>query len=440
MSGDVGAATVRPDEALLVADDLSGAAEAAAALMAGGGAGVELRLLATGSPVPLEPVGPAAVPVIDTDSRYADPGEAARRVAAALAVRPAASVIVKKVDSLLRGPIAAELARIHASAGLLVFCAALPALGRATLGGVVHLRGVPLHETDAWAAERAAPPRDVRAALDGLEVQHVPLSAVRAGGLARVLGRVAETTAVAVCDAETEGDVQRIVDAALRQRDRAPVGLAGTSALARAVGRWLPPRAPDTGGAVESRAERGADRRVLVVAGTLASVIRDQLAALRPIGVEPVIARAITSGGLRGRIAEAWGDGVAAVRADGGDEWDRRALAALAAELCGVIAPEDDLVLTGGETARRVLEALGETQLRVCGEIEPGAVLSITVGGRRVVTRPGSYGGPESIANIVAALQGTSRTEPGGTPGRTSESESKGETCRSRDGASPSSR
>ena len=64
-----------------------------------------------------------------------------------------------------------------------------------------------------------------------------------------------------------------------------------------------------------------------------------------------------------------------------------------------------DLVLTGGETARTTLDALGIRELEPLGEIHHGAVHSRTPDGRRVVTRPGSYGAEDSLLRIVAALR-----------------------------------
>ncbi|WP_323186930.1 nucleotide-binding domain containing protein [Streptomyces sp. NBC_00365] len=77
------------------------------------------------------------------------------------------------------------------------------------------------------------------------------------------------------------------------------------------------------------------------------------------------------------------------------------ALGALAAAHLG----RPDLVLTGGETARTTLDALGITELEPLGEIHHGAVHSRTPDGRRVVTRPGSYGAEDSLLRIAVALR-----------------------------------
>ncbi|NGN62679.1 4-hydroxythreonine-4-phosphate dehydrogenase, partial [Streptomyces sp. A7024] len=78
-----------------------------------------------------------------------------------------------------------------------------------------------------------------------------------------------------------------------------------------------------------------------------------------------------------------------------------RALATLAAAAPG----RPDLVLTGGETARRVLDALGITELHPAGEIHHGAVRSHSREGRTVVTRPGSYGDDHSLLTIARSLR-----------------------------------
>ncbi|MCM3811782.1 hypothetical protein ND808_39170 [Streptomyces sp. DR7-3] len=64
-----------------------------------------------------------------------------------------------------------------------------------------------------------------------------------------------------------------------------------------------------------------------------------------------------------------------------------------------------DLVLTGGETARHVLDALAVAELDPVGQVHHGAVHLSTPDGRSVVTRPGSFGDPDSLRQIVQALR-----------------------------------
>src|SRR5919202_671771 len=79
-------------------------------------------------------------------------------------------------------------------------------------------------------------------------------------------------------------------------------------------------------------------------------------------------------------------------------------LADLATQALAGVGGRVDLVLTGGETARRVLDALGVTRLTPLGQVYHGAVLSRLPGGASVVTRPGSFGSPDSLLSILAAL------------------------------------
>jgi uncharacterized protein YgbK (DUF1537 family) len=159
---------------LALADDLSGAAETAVALMAGG-ATATIALHA----------GVCAhrtdVLVVDLDSRHCAPEEAG------------APFVFKKIDSLLRGNVAAEVAAL----GTVVVAPALPVLGRTVAGGVLHVDGVPLHATSAWHAETAAPPPSLAELLGACSL--VDLETVRSGRLAAALG-----AGITVCDADLD--------------------------------------------------------------------------------------------------------------------------------------------------------------------------------------------------------------------------------------------
>lgn len=176
-----------PCPVLALADDLSGAAETAAALCLPGR--IVLGPATGGSAAVAPPVAGEAL-VLDLDTRQLDPGEAARvvretvRDMARATVRDAGNdtVLIKKTDSLLRGNLAAEAAAYAEGAGGLVIAPALPVAGRTVCDGVVHLHGTPLHETDAWRAEAGSVPRSVAEALGDLRTEVVPLAVVRSSG------------------------------------------------------------------------------------------------------------------------------------------------------------------------------------------------------------------------------------------------------------------
>ena len=141
-------ATHRPSVAIL-ADDLSGAAEAASAFLG--------RLPAPA--LHLQPGGlrHEGVTVVDLNTRTVPKTQAQNAVRRALDGIPPRVMVLAKVDSLLRGHVG-PWAEVLAERGPVVVAAALPALGRTVRGGVLHVEGLPLHQTRAWHAERSSPP------------------------------------------------------------------------------------------------------------------------------------------------------------------------------------------------------------------------------------------------------------------------------------------
>jgi uncharacterized protein YgbK (DUF1537 family) len=90
--------------------------------------------------------------VVDTNTRSCTAKEAARRVrgVAHRCRERAIKRVYKKVDSVLRGQVAAELAAWLEVAGQrrVLLVPANPGLGRVIRGGCYYVNGLPLHETD----------------------------------------------------------------------------------------------------------------------------------------------------------------------------------------------------------------------------------------------------------------------------------------------------
>lgn len=129
---------------VVVADDLSGAAElAGAAWRHGLSAEVQRTFIGDSS---------AQVVCLDTDSRLSDPAQAAIRVDDACRKIKTAQPewIFKKTDSVLRGPVFAELSAMLAQTGheRAVLIPANPGKLRIIRDGRYWINGVPLHETD----------------------------------------------------------------------------------------------------------------------------------------------------------------------------------------------------------------------------------------------------------------------------------------------------
>jgi 4-hydroxythreonine-4-phosphate dehydrogenase len=396
-----------PGAVLAIADDLSGAAEVSVAL------GLPARIvLGTAAAGP----GPGEAVVHDLDTRQLPGGAAADAVREALkdtADTAAGTLVYKKVDSQLRGNFAAEAAAFAEGAAGLVVATALPPLGRTVRGGVVHLDGVPLHETDGWRAEAAEPPRSVAEALGGLPAAVVPLDVVRGPGLAARLRELTGRGIAPLCDAETAADLDAVAAAAMACGPG--VRLLGTGGLSGAVGRLLAPEghaprgdAPQEPASADSAPSGPGGRPLLVVVGTAEPAAATQIAALRALGAQHVVLSpdALASG--EALLPALAAGGIVVVSIDGRAGIVAGAARALVAGLARAVAAVPvpaDLVLTGGETARRVLDALGVVELVPHGQIHHGAVHATAPDGRVVVTRPGSYGGADSLLTIARALR-----------------------------------
>jgi uncharacterized protein YgbK (DUF1537 family) len=68
-------------------------------------------------------------------------------------------------------------------------------------------------------------------------------------------------------------------------------------------------------------------------------------------------------------------------------------------------APRAHYVLTGGETARAVLDALWVGELQLLGEVEPGVPFGLARGGALVCTKAGAFGTARTLVQCVARLK-----------------------------------
>lgn len=128
----------------VIADDLTGAAELGAI---GWRHGFRAEILRSGLPA-----SHSAIACVDTDSRACDPTEAAKRVAAAarLLHNAGAKWIYKKVDSVLRGNVTAEVEAAMKQLKLdrTLLLPANPQLGRTIRDGEYFIGDRPLHKTE----------------------------------------------------------------------------------------------------------------------------------------------------------------------------------------------------------------------------------------------------------------------------------------------------
>ncbi|GJD54983.1 four-carbon acid sugar kinase family protein [Methylobacterium dankookense] len=406
---------------LILADDLTGAADCAIAFGRRGRA----ASVTWGDGVTAEPV---PVLAYDADSRGLAAEAAAQRHGEALGrLLEPDRVLFKKIDSTLRGQPAAETAATIAfleardGAAFGVFAPAFPATGRTTAEGRIRVAGRPLEEAEVWRRDHTYPSADLVAVLAsaGIAAETVGLETVRGANLAAALAEVATRgRAVAICDAESEADVDRIAQASLAL-PRTPffIGSAGLAhALAAASGTAavpLPRISPSAHGA-------------LIVVGSLAAASRAaarKLTAGESVVHLPVAPETLL-GDTEGRAALA--AQAAAVLAAGGDALveiavDEAALdmtlgprlARALADALEPLAPRiGALAATGGETAAALLARFGVGGIRLVDEIEPGVSLGLTLGRLSIpiATKAGAFGDADSLIRIAERLRAV-RTE-----------------------------
>jgi 4-hydroxythreonine-4-phosphate dehydrogenase len=374
-----------PLRALIVADDLTGAADTGVGF-AGGRGRVRVELDRYRGDL-----DGGDVLIIDTDSRRSAADDAAARVTAAVAGAPPAHVLLKKVDSTLRGNVGAEVwAMLAATGRSLALCApAFPATGRVTRHGV------------QWAGGCRV--GDLREVL-GDDPAVLGRPATWAGSEPE---RLATATGVVVVDGETDADLMDLVQAADPIRDRVLwVGCGGLGAALSGTAADLAPPEPVTG-------------PVMVVVGSTAEASMAQAAALRREGLaevrfsghallevhgEPLQRTAVA---VAARLSE--GDVLVTIDPDWPvpEELGRRLIHTLGSALAAAGARPAGLIATGGETARGAALALGASGIDLHSQLEPGVVLGRLVGGPGcpVVTKAGGFGDEACLIRALRALR-----------------------------------
>jgi len=387
----------------VIADDLTGAADTGVQFARAG-----YRTAVAFLGVPMPPAEDLDAVALDTDSRAMPAGFAAKRVLDAGHAVQHARVVYKKLDSTLRGSIAAELATALESTGRerALVAPAFPAAGRTTVNGVQLVRGVPVHETEAKNDPRTPVREGHLPTMLAVSFPSVVSLGVEDLGDPAAIRRALDGSKCVVADATREEDLEALVRAV---PDPSEVLWAGSAGLALALGNVYP--GPQIGTML---APPRPVSRVLVVVGSLSGVARRQLRSLAE-GYVTIPLAAGRSGAVeealdlaRGALSEG-----ACVAVHSAEERDSSGAAGSVvealAEVAAVLSEEglfDALVLTGGETAVGVARRLGAAGIRLEGEVEPGIPAGALIGPHpyRVVTKAGAFGEPDTLVRVVEKL------------------------------------
>jgi uncharacterized protein YgbK (DUF1537 family) len=342
----------------ILADDLTGACDAAAAFLR---TGQQVRIW-----FDAEARFSAREPVqsFNTASRALPDQEAAEvvsRAAAGLDLTPD-TLIFKKVDSVARGPLAAELLAAQSALGTraILLAPAFPAAGRTVCNGILEIEDVAGQHKLINLAHLF--PSEIRSRIARLDHHEKIAQAIEDGAT------------VLLCGATTQNELDDLV----RVAEKIPGLLyAGSAGLAQAIANLRAPAASAAPAAPMPTAER-----VLLVVGSDHPVTLLQLSKLD---------------------REAF-DGLSVLQV-----WTQRDRA-LIRRAFETQTPQA-LILTGGDTALLAVRALQAHSFILRGEVAPGIPWGIVAGGSAdgcaVVTKSGGFGAPSAFNDILAAFRGS---------------------------------
>ena len=345
----------------LVADDLTGALDTASEFVGLCGP-VEVRW-AGGLPA----VAPQSL-AIDSGTRECAPAKAVDIVQQLAPLLQGAAIAYKKVDSLMRGAWSGELATCFELGAWRhgVMAPAFPYQGRRTRGGRQFTRNA----DGSWSAVGGDIASELRAA--GLvAVQASPADALADG--------------ISIFDAETDGDLDRVVSAG--RSAAGPVLWCGSGGLAGALAR--------------GHNVRKSWQLMKPVLGLFGSDHPATLAQLSACNVHWIaVSRSHEEiGAIERRLAKT---GVAFVSAKLPTDMARAAAARRVGEILGSVAsrlaPPATVIVAGGETLKQLCTALGAQSLLATAQVTPGVPRSLMQGGIwdgvEVVSKSGAFGPP----------------------------------------------
>ncbi len=385
---------------LVLADDLTGAAELAAI-------GVEYGLtteMATAAPEKAD----AALLVVDTDTRSLSGSQAAARIRETLATLPRTAVLYKKTDSVLRGQVVSELRAIQQAIALpaALLVPQNPSKGRIIADGRYLIDGVPLDQTTFRNdPEYPRTTAEVLSLLTGSSMHGDVRVANLSDGICE--------TGITVGNAVSAAEMDRW--AAIGIRDGCV--MAGGADLFRALldrrGHTFQARAAVT----------IPPGKTLVVCGSAADSSREIVerwnrsglpVCLMPEGTDgPTCAKAWARAALahfQGREACT----ILSIRHAVSPERAiafRCCMAETVRQIVGSVADDFTLVIEGGATAAAIVGVLGWTAFDVEGNLSPGVVVmrpltTARVRGRmRIILKPGSYPWPANFPERQASTR-----------------------------------
>lgn len=318
---------------------------------------------------------------LDTDTRENPVARAGNIVGDVARAWRDADVLVVQFDSTLRGRVAHDCMAALAGSGRhkMLVVPAFPLAGRTTTNGCVLVDGVPVHET-VFGRDPSSP------VIESRLPSHFGVLGVQAevASNASHAKTLLNTGDVVVVDAHSEADLDAIVSRFVARKD---LLWAGSTGLLRALSRILRP--PNT-----QQSDRGYDpmpktHRPWLVVGSVNPCARRQRDVVQSQRRFVVVS---TSDNRRGD-----------------QESPRLVLGDIVEETVTAIRNGtcDGLVVTGGETARCIIDALPALSIRICREVMPGVPLAVvrTANGLfPMIAKAGGFGDDNALLVCLETL------------------------------------
>jgi uncharacterized protein YgbK (DUF1537 family) len=393
----------------------------------------------------LDPAVEGIACVINVESRSLTPDAAYSKWQNLLQVLDLSKfqVIMKKIDSTLRGNIGKEIAALIDSGhfDLAVVAPAYPQKGRWTVGGYQLLHHQLLEDSEISRDPKFPVTNskisEIISTQTALEVGQIDIRAIRSGRMEEQVHALRQQgTRIFVADSATEADLAIIAAQFCDTR----VLWVGSAGLAEALANHYPLSGFESAQTESESADSVAAAPVLVAAGSVSQVTRQQVETLklngfRSLVIDPLLLLEPSSQEMEeltweARQVIAAGEDLV-ITTDiskeskiqvtdylektglsimyGGDQIadgiGRLAAAVITHEALG------GAVLTGGDIAYRTCTHLNITSLKIIGEVEEGLPLCEAQGAAVIplVTKAGAFGNPNSLLKAAQAIKNRRR-------------------------------
>jgi D-threonate/D-erythronate kinase len=418
----------------IIADDLTGANDA----------GVQLSKIGISSTVFLDYKDSSLqstkdVAIIDTDSRAMSEEVAYETIynASSIFRKQGYEQVYKKIDSTLRGNVAAELAALVSvyQPEIIVLAPAFPKMNRQTINGYQYVNGERVSETE-FGRDPKTPVKDsfipnlLKKYVDDriCLIEQALLNSSNENLINKIVENTGQGTTWFICDASTDEDLKMIADT-FAQINKKTVW-AGSAGLIEYL-----PNALQLDKAESNQQEELLVTKTLTVSASLSLVTKQQLEMVKTLKdtyfaeLDPVklIKKTYRISDIIDELTKESNKQHFVLFVDSSDK-NREATKQLGTELSvgntqiseavsrelGVIAnaivqsmPDiNGLILTGGDTAKAVCNELNMNQMQLYTEIEAGLPLGKLGNAANArsfwtVTKAGGFGNEHSLLNAL---------------------------------------